>query len=47
MRADMPSQKSWPRRIGWLVLIWTASIAVLAAVALLFRVLMGAAGLTI
>jgi len=47
MRADVPPRKNWPRRIGWLVLIWTTSIAVLAVVALLFRVLMGAAGLTV
>ena len=47
MRADMPSQKNWPRRIGWLILIWAASIAALVIVALLFRLLMGAAGLTI
>ena len=38
--------KPWPRRLGWLVLIWIASIAALAAVAALFRILMNAAGLT-
>ena len=38
--------KSWPRRIAWLILIWIASIAALAIVAALFRVLMNAAGLT-
>jgi Protein of unknown function (DUF2474) len=38
--------KSWPRRIGWLILIWIASITALAIVAALFRVLMNAAGLT-
>jgi hypothetical protein len=37
---------SWPRRIGWLVLIWTASVMVLALVAVLFRMLMSVAGLT-
>jgi hypothetical protein len=37
---------SWPRRIGWLVLIWTASVLVLALVAVLFRMLMSVAGLT-
>jgi len=47
MRADMPSRKNWLSRIGWLILIWAASIAALAIVALLFRLLMGAAGLTI
>ena len=38
--------KSWPRRIGWLVVIWSASVAALAIVATLFRALMNAAGLT-
>jgi Protein of unknown function (DUF2474) len=38
--------KSWPRRFGWLILIWIASIAALAIVAALFRILMNAAGLT-
>jgi Protein of unknown function (DUF2474) len=38
--------KSWPRRFGWLLLIWLASISALAVVAALFKVLMSAAGLT-
>jgi hypothetical protein len=28
---------SWPKRIGWFVLIWAASVAVLGAVAWLIR----------
>jgi hypothetical protein len=36
----------WPRRMGWLILIWIVSVTVLAAVAMLFRILMNAAGLT-
>lgn len=36
----------WLRRIGWLVLIWTASVAALAVVAIVFRLLMNAAGMT-
>jgi hypothetical protein len=36
---------SWLARIGWLVLLWTGGVAALAAVALLLRVLMHAAGL--
>ena len=44
-RAPIP-MKSWPRRLGWLLLIWTASVIALALVALLFRILMNAAGLT-
>lgn len=37
----------WFKRIGWLALIWSLSVAALLAVALLFRLLMGWAGLTI
>jgi hypothetical protein len=39
--------KPWPQRIGWLFLIWNASVAALAIVAVLFRVLLNAAGLTV
>lgn len=38
--------RSWPRRIGWLVLIWAASVAALGVVATLFRMAMTLAGLT-
>lgn len=44
-RAPVPTT-SWPRRIGWLVLIWAASVIAVALVALLFRVVMSLAGLT-
>jgi hypothetical protein len=37
---------TWPKRIGWLVLLWAASVAGLAILAVLVRVLMSAAGLT-
>jgi hypothetical protein len=43
--AETPT--SWPKRIGWLVLIWTASVLALGAVALVFRLLMNLAGLTV
>ncbi len=47
MSPDVGQPKdSWARRIGWLVLLWTASVATLAAVALLLRLLMKAAGMT-
>jgi hypothetical protein len=46
MRTEPAAQRSWPRRIGWLVAIWAASVAALGLVALLFRLLMSAAGLT-
>jgi len=34
------------RRLGWLALIWALSVGALGLVALLFRCLMTAAGLT-
>jgi hypothetical protein len=37
---------AWLRRSGWLLVIWAASVAALAVAALLFRLLMKAAGLT-
>ncbi|TAT95984.1 DUF2474 family protein (plasmid) [Rhizobium ruizarguesonis] len=40
-------RKPWLRRFGWMVLIWAASVAALAVVAMLFRLLMGFAGLTV
>lgn len=39
------SAHTWWRRIGWLVLIWCASVASLAAVAWLVRRLMAAVGM--
>jgi Protein of unknown function (DUF2474) len=36
---------SWPHRLGWLLLLWLGGVVVLAAVALLLRGLMLAAGL--
>jgi hypothetical protein len=38
--------RSWPRRLGWFVLIWATSVATLAVVAALFRMAMTLAGLT-
>ncbi|UQR62399.1 DUF2474 domain-containing protein [Bradyrhizobium sp. C-145] len=40
-------QKSWPRRFCWLVLIWVASVVALGVLALIFRVIMKLAGLTV
>jgi hypothetical protein len=36
----------WPRRLLWLVAIWSASVLALGAVALAMRGLMSLAGLT-
>jgi Protein of unknown function (DUF2474) len=41
------AQRSWLRRIGWLVLIWSASVLALGIVAALFRILMNLVGLTV
>lgn len=46
MAARQQAPASWPKRVGWLVLIWAASVAALGVVAWLFRFLMGLAGLT-
>ena len=40
-------RKLWLSRLGWLVLIWGASVLALGVVALGFRVLMKAAGLSL
>ena len=37
----------WLQRVGWLVLIWAASVLALGVVAGLFRVVMNLAGLTV
>ena len=42
-----PPRKPWLSRLGWLVLIWGASVLTLGVVALGFRVLMKAAGLSL
>lgn len=39
-------RRTWLRRLGWLVAIWLASVASLAVVALAFRWVMRAVGLT-
>ena len=36
---------SWWQKLGWLILIWATSVAMLAAVAWVIRLLIRAAGL--
>jgi Protein of unknown function (DUF2474) len=47
----MPSatgtRNKWLRRVGWLVLIWTASVAAMGLAAFFFRLVMRASGLTL
>jgi hypothetical protein len=47
MAAAARPRKPWLRRLGWMALIWMASVVTLAIVAMLFRLLMGFAGLTV
>jgi|GWRWMinimDraft_5_1066013.scaffolds.fasta_scaffold24877_2 hypothetical protein len=46
MRATAPRSRLWWRRIGWLVLLWLAGVLTVGLIALLFRVVMAAVGLT-
>ena len=46
MKSSSPPCRLWVRNVGWLVLLWTVSVAVLAIVALLVRILMNFAGMT-
>jgi len=41
----MAGVRMWYKRFGWLLLIWAGSVAALAAVALVLRLLMNMAGL--
>lgn len=46
--SDAPNdQKLWLRRVGWMVLIWSGSVVALAIAAVLFRLLMNMAGMTV
>jgi hypothetical protein len=39
-------RRDWPKRVGWLILIWSLSVGSLALAAYLLKLLMGAVGLT-
>jgi hypothetical protein len=47
MQAATDMRNEWLRRVGWLVLIWMASVAAMGTAALLFRLAVTAAGLTL
>ena len=38
---------AWPKRLLWLIELWGGSVLTLAAISLLFRLLMTAAGLKV
>jgi hypothetical protein len=40
------NDRPWWKKLGWLILIWSASVAALGIVAWLLKLLMNAAGLT-
>ncbi|NMG54585.1 DUF2474 family protein [Aromatoleum aromaticum] len=44
-RAAATPARGWLRRIGWLVLIWAVSVAVVMVVAAVLRVVMRSVGL--
>jgi Protein of unknown function (DUF2474) len=46
MKPNSPSCSLWARRVGWMLLIWTTSVAALAIAAVCVRILMNLAGLT-
>lgn len=45
-RTSSKGGRLWLRRTAWLIAIWAGSVLALGVIALLFRVVMGAAGLT-
>ncbi len=42
-----PVRVSWLRRCAWFVLIWAMSVVALGCAAMIFRLMMTAAGLTV
>lgn len=46
MKPETTDTRPWWKKLGWLVVIWAASVATLAVVAWLIRVVMTSAGMT-
>jgi Protein of unknown function (DUF2474) len=44
---SLSDSRKWLSRAGWLILIWAASVAALAVVALVLRAIMSVAGMTV
>jgi hypothetical protein len=44
---SLSDSRKWLSRVGWLILIWAASVAALAVVALVLRVIMSVVGMTV
>ena len=44
---SLSQSRKWLGRVGWLILIWGASVAALGAVALALRSIMSIAGMTV
>ena len=47
MHSATNTGKMWLCRVGWLVLIWTASVTAMGLAAFFFRLVMQASGLTL
>lgn len=46
MKPATSDERPWWKKLAWLVALWAASVATLAAVAWLIRVVMTAVGMT-
>jgi hypothetical protein len=46
LRSEHTTSPNWAKRIGWLLLIWSASVAALGVAALGLRLLMGLLGMS-
>lgn len=44
---SLSDSRKWLSRVGWLILIWAASVAALAVFALVLRAIMSVVGMTV